>query len=359
MLIAILAVLALLVWGAVSLLAPKQAASVIVNKLPCQYSDAIMPFGENVLYYDGINIHCMTAGGSVRWSFPIGQGAGFDCNNKVIAAWTGSTIYILDKNGNSSYNDKLGDAIQFARAGDQYVAVVIGDASNSRLLVKDHTGAHMDEEADAYADLIILDVGFYGKNGEYMWSLALDVFGTAANTILNTFEVGKRNTGVVSLGESIIYEVVYENSRLRVVGTRSMKCFNYGGTEDTTQSVLVYGWRMIGHETPERGDAYLLFAPTSQTENQFDIRELRLISGSIDRRYSLPDTCIGGLIWQRALYAVAPQAMYCAGMSNSQFTEYDLPLPSPATRFIGFTQNGRAIVACDEDVYTLTLPAVK
>lgn len=51
--------------------------------------------------------------------------------------------------------------------------------------------------------MIILDLGFYGSNGEYMWTLALDVFGTAANTILNTFEVGKMNTGEVSLGKAL------------------------------------------------------------------------------------------------------------------------------------------------------------
>lgn len=61
----------------------------------------------------------------------------------------GSTVYILDKNGNSTYNDNLGDEVQFARIGKQYVGAVVGDVSAPRLLVKDLTGAHMDEEADA------------------------------------------------------------------------------------------------------------------------------------------------------------------------------------------------------------------
>lgn len=189
-----------------------------------------MPFGQNVLYYDGVSIHCMSDTGSVRWSFQIGADAGYDCNDSVVVAWAGSTIYILDQNGNSSYNDNLGEEIQFARVGTQYVAAVIGETTSPRLVVKDHTGAHMDEEADAFDTLILLDVGFYGKNGEYMWTLALDVFGTAANTILNTFEVGKMNTGEVSLGEPIAYAVVYENSLLRVINTRKMLTFNDRGT---------------------------------------------------------------------------------------------------------------------------------
>ncbi len=347
---------AALIWGGIALFSAKPATGVSAAQLPCPYNDTIMAFGQNVLYYDGVSIHCLSETGSVRWSFQIGSDAGYDCSDKVVAAWAGSTIYILDQNGNSSYNDNLGEEIQFARVGEQYVAAVIGDTSSPRLLVKDHTGAHMDEEADAYEDLIILDVGFYGKNGEYMWTLALDVFGTAANTILNTFEVGKMNTGEVSLGESITYDVVYENGLLRVINTRKMLTFNDRGTEDSSASVLVYGWRLLDDEVPERGNAMMLFAPTTQTENLFDIRELRLISGGVDKRYSLPDTCIGATIWNKTVYAMSATQLYRAGQNDRRFTAYELPLPSAATRLIDTLSNGRVIVACGEEVYVLSLP---
>ena len=358
-LLGVLAVVGGLAWGGIRLFAPGPATTVVQHMLPCPYSENIKAFGDSVLYYDGMNIHCMSVSGTVRWSFPIGGNAGFDCNNKIVTAWAGSTIYILDQNGKSSYNDNLGETIQFARAGNQYVAAVIGDTIKPRLVVKDHMGAHMDEEADAYTDLILLDVGFYGKNGEYMWTLALDVFGTAANSILNTFEVGKMNTGEVSLGESIVYEVVYENSNLRVVGTRNMRTFDYRGTEDITQSVLVYGWRLIDHEVMERGAAQMLLAPTSQTENQFDIRELRMVSGNIDRRYSLPGSCVGGVVWQRALYAIGANRLYRAGMNDSRFAEYEVSLPGEITRLIDVTANGWMIVACGEEVYTLSMPVAR
>lgn len=356
-LIGLVLALAALIYAGVSIFSPKQENSVIAYTLPCQYNESLMPFGSNVLYYDGVSIHCMSGNGKVRWSFQIGSNAGYDCTDKVVAAWAGNTIYILDQNGNSSYNDNLGEAIQFARAGKQYVAAVIGDTTSPRLVVKDHTGAHMDEEADAYQDLILLDVGFYGKNGEYMWTLSLDVFGTAANTLLNTFEVGKMNTGQVSLGDSITYAVLYENSKLRVIGTRKMLAFNYRGAEDTSQSVLVYGWRLIGKEIPERGDAMMLFAPTSQTDNQFDIRELRLINGQEDKRYSLPDTCIGATIWNKAIYALSPTHLYQAGLAARRFTAYEIPSQAqPVTRFINTLSDGSILVAGGENVFVLTLP---
>lgn len=340
----------------VSLFAYRPVTRVTAYQLPCQYNDSIKPFGNNVLYYDGVSIHCMSATGAVRWSFQLGSGAGFDATSDVVAAWAGNTIYIIDQNGNSTYNDNLGEPIQFARAGKQYVAAVIGEDTSPRLVVKDHLGAHMDEEADAYKNLLMLDVGFYGQNGEYMWTLALDVFGTAANTILNTFEVGKMNTGEVSLGTSITYAVLFENSVLRVINTRKMLSFNYRGTEDTTASVLVYGWRLIGKDIPEKGNALMLFAPTAQTESDFDIRELRLISGKLDRRYSLPDTCIGATVWDKNVYAFSGTHLFRAAMDDNRFTDYKLPLAKPATRYIGVLQNGNAIVACDNEVFVLTLP---
>ena len=352
----ILVIIGIGVWMITGLFGQKPATTVSAYRLPCSYSDTIRPFGENVLYYDGMSIHCMSSTGMVRWSFPIGANADYDCSDDTIAAWVGSTVFILDENGTSSYNDNLGETIQFARVGRQYVAAVIGEEDSPRLLVKDHTGAHMDEESDAYDNLILLDVGFYGASGQYMWTLALDVFGTAANTIFNTFEVGKMNTGEVSLGEAITYDVVYENGSLRVINTRQMRTFNDRGTEDSAASVLVYGWYHLQSEVPERGNALMLFAPTSQAENMYKLRELRVISGNVDKRYSLPDECVGATIWNKNVFAVSADTLYRAGQSDTRFTAYELPMEGQATRLVGTLTNGRAIVAAGDEVYVITLP---
>lgn len=352
----ILVVIGLGVWMIAGLFSQKPATAVTASKLPCPYSETIRPFGENVLYYDGMSIHCMSSTGSVRWSFQIGADADYACTNDTIVAWVGSTVFILDASGQSSYNDNLGETIQFARVGQQYIAAVVGEEDNPRLLVKDHTGAHMDEESDAYKNLILLDVGFYGNAGQYMWTLALDVYGTASNTILNTFEVGKMNTGEVSLGDSITYDVVYENSLLRVINTRQMRTFNDRGTEDTAASVLVYGWYHLFSEVPERGNALMLFAPTSQTESMYDLRELRLISGSTDKRYSLPDTCIGATLWNKNVFAVSETTLYRAGQNDSRFATYELPMESKATQLMGTLEGGKAILACGDEVYVISLP---
>lgn len=352
----ILIVLVLGIWGVTRLFSGKDEANVNASLLPCPYSEEIKPFGKNVLYYDGMSLHCMSETGTVRWSFQLGNNAGYHCTDTMITAWVGSTVYILDENGRSTYNDNLGEEIQFARIGNQYIAAVIGSTSAPRLLVKDHTGAHMDEEADAYRNLILLDVGFYGKSGEYMWTLSLDVLGTAANTILNTFEVGRMNTGETSLGEPITYAMIYENGSLRAINTRKMLLFNERGSQDASADVLVYGWHYLAHEVPERGSSLLLFAPTSQTESMYDIRELRLINGKEDKRYSLPDSCVGAVIHNRTIYAVSGTTLYRAGLNDRRFTTYELPVSGEVTRILGLLSTGRIIVSVGDEVYTLTLP---
>jgi len=168
--------------------------------------------------------------------------------------------------------------------------------------------------------------------------------------------VGKMNTGEVSLGEPITYAVVYENNKLRVINTRKMRTFDYRGTEDISASALVYGWRLLETEVPERGDALMLFAPTTQTENIFDIRELRLLSGSRDRRYSLPDSCVGATVWNKTIYALSGTQLLRAGMNDNRFTTYDLPLSSQASVLIGTLTDGKAVIGCGDEVYVITLP---
>ena len=119
-LIAVLAAAGLLTWGILSLVQDGQTTGITASRLPCPYDENIKAFGHSVLYYDGMSIHCMSATGAVRWSFQLGANAGFDCDGEHIAAWVGSTVYILDQNGNSSYNDNLGEeALPLSEAKDR------------------------------------------------------------------------------------------------------------------------------------------------------------------------------------------------------------------------------------------------
>lgn len=326
--------------------------------MPCYASQDVTPFGDSVLYYDGASIHCLSSTGAVKWSFPVGGGALFSVSDEHMVVWVGSQLFIVDKNGRPSYNENMGAEIQFARVGKSYAAVVIGDDTGPDLVIKDLQGSQVDEEAEAFSGMLLLDVGFYGEKGEYMWTLAMDVYGTAINTVMNTFQVGKMNTGEVSLGESLTYKVLFEDNKLRVFTTQQMYTYDYKAVQDVNSTMLVYGWKLIDQYIPSRGSASMLLAPTSQTSANNSITELRVLSGTLDRRYTLPSACVGAAVQGKNLYAFSNEYLYRADIDSQRFYGYALPLPEgvTATGFIGLTANGRALLTSGDTVYSVGLP---
>ena len=335
--------------------APRESSAA---RLPCYSNQSVTPFGNGVLYYDGASLHCLSSTGTIRWSFPVGAGASFYAGPKHVAVWSGMQMYLVDQNGKSTYNESMEAAVQFVRVGERYCAVVVGGDTEPKLIVKDLQGAQIDVEQEAYSGLMILDTGFFGEQGDYLWTLSLDVFGTAPNTILNTFQVGKMNTGEVSLGEALAYRVVYENARLRVFNTQQCYSYDYKCVQDTNATMLVYGWKLIDCEIPDRGAAKMLLAPTSQTSSAQIITELRVLEGNVDKRYTLPTECVGACIWKGNIYAFSADYLYRADVNSQRFFVSGIPVPEnmPVTAFYGITTDGRALLASGDYVYSVGLP---
>ena len=328
-----------------------------VSRLPCYSNQSVTPFSDGMVYYDGASIHHLSSGGTIRWSFPAGSDINFFCGPTHLALWSGRQLFLIDKNGNATYNESLEGEVQFARVGERYAAVVVGADTEPKLIVKDLNGAQVDVEADEYSGLMLLDVGFFGDQGEYMWTLALDVFGTAPNTVLNTFQVGKMNTGKISLGEAMTYKVLYENTRLRVFSTQQVYTYDYRCSQDTNATMLVYGWKLIDYEIPERGRAKLLLAPTSQTSSTQVISELRVLEGDTDKRYTLPAKCVGAHIHNGNIYAVSGDYVYRADTGSQRFFAYRIPGDYGAvTACYGITGDGKMLLASGESMFALTLP---
>ncbi len=326
-------------------------------KLRCDPMQDIKPFGNTVLFYDGTSLVCLNANGSEKWSYIVGSNASFDAGENAIVVWAGTQLSILDANGRSTYDNNVGNSIQFARVGSRYVAVVLGDDSTSdgqsTLLIMDHQGNEKDRESSAYEDMLILDVGFF-SDGEYLWTTAMDLYGTVPSTRLNTYKVDAMNTGSTDLGETITYKVIYAGSQLNVIGTRQIRVYDYRGTQDNSGTVLVYGWQLI--DSMDGGTAQLLFAPTRQTTDIVEITELRYLSGKTDKRFTLPDTCVGAAFHNRKIYAFSANSIYRADLSAQRFSAVSLPIQEDITGYIGMLSNGTAILSSDSSVYAVSLP---
>ena len=327
-------------------------------RLPCYASQNVTPFRDGLLYYDGLSLHHLSSGGTIRWSFPAGSAASFSVGPTHLAIWSGTQLFLVDQNGNATYNEAMEGTVQFARVGAKYAAVAVGEDTAPKLIIKDLNGAQVDAETEAFCGLMILDTGFFGDQGEYLWTLSMDVYGTAANTILNTFQVGKMNTGEVSLGDKITYKVLYENARLRVFTTQQLYTYDYKCVQDTNATLLIHGWKLIDAEIPERGAAKLLFVSTTQNASEQIISDLRVVEGTTDKRYTLPTTCVGATIDQGSIYAVGGNTIYRADLSSQRFFGYPIPAPEGVIidGYYGVTSDGRMLLGAGESMYAMSLP---
>ena len=327
-------------------------------KLRCASTQSIQPFGDSLLYYDGDSLICLSSNGNERWNYMVGSGASFDAGQSYVVIWRGSQLSILNKNGRSTYDNNIGEAIQFARAGEKYIAVVHGDDSTSEgstsVTFYNPEGEKQDDETSAYQDMLVLDAGFFA-DGDYAWTTALDLYGTVPSTTLNTYRVNSMNTGTADLGETITYKVIYAGNTLNVISTRQLRRYDYNGTLDNSRTVLVYGWKLIDSVVVDNR-AMMLFAPTRQLNDQISITELRCLMDNQDKRLTLPGECVGAGIYNRRIYAFSEDSLYRADLNASRFTAVSLPFPSAATAYLGMLGDGTALLACGLDVYAVTVP---
>ena len=355
----ILIAVVLLIIGAVNLFNFfTRTSTVTALSLPCYAHQDVTVFQDGVLYYDGASIHFVNAGGGIEWSYPVGDGASFSVSEDHLVIWAGTQLFIVDAKGKPSYNESMEAPIQFARIGKKYAAVVTGDDLKATLTVKDLQGTQVDAETEAFDGMLILDCGFYGSNNEYMWTLSHDVYNPAIASIQHTYQVGQMNTGVVNLGEHLAYKVIFADNLINVFTTQQMYIYDYKGVQNVNDTMLVYGWKYLDHAVPDRGATQFLLAPTAQTSAVQSITELRVFTSALDRRYTLPSSCVGAAIDSGRIFAFSDNYLYAGNVSSQRFYAHDMNLPDDrlVTSFVGLTNNGYAIVISNNEVFSVSLP---
>ncbi|MBE5811027.1 MAG: hypothetical protein E7318_08870 [Clostridiales bacterium] len=335
-----------------------RTSTVTALSLPCYAHQDVTVFQDGVLYYDGASIHFVNAGGGIEWSYPVGDGASFSVSEDHLVIWAGTQLFIVNEKGKPSFNESMEAPIQFARIGKKYAAVVTGDDLKSSLIITDLEGSRLDTEFEAFDGMLLLDCGFFGSNNEYIWTLAYDVYNPAIASILHTYQVGQMNTGEVNLGEHLAYKVIFADNLINVFTTQQMYIYDYKGVQNVNDTMLVYGWKYLDHALPERGATQFLLAPTAQTSAVQSITELRIFSSTLDRRYTLPSSCVGAAIDKGRIFAFSEKYLYAGNVSSQRFYAHDMRLPDGrlVTDFVGLTNNGYAVVISNNEVFSVSLP---
>ena len=328
------------------------------TRIGATLSQNVAPFGDSVIFYDGTTLHCVAATGGNLWSYQIGTNADYDAAEERIVAWSGNDLYIINSRGRLIYNDKMSDRIQFASAGQDYVAAFIGEPDSGVVTVVNSAGQIVDNIT--VEDQTLLDIGFFrsttSSSGtqatELMWMLGLDTTGTVISTELQTFQPGKLSTGKSSLGEHVAYNIYYANGMLNIVDTRQIMHYNYRALE-AEPSTLIYGYTMEDVKNVG-GTTYQLLIPAQEKTEGIHINNVRLMYGATDRVLHLPSECIAAKIGTRSVYGFSTNAVYACRFGETSFKTYALPVN--ITAVLGMITDNRVIAASGSEIYVIELP---
>lgn len=327
------------------------------TRIGATLSQNIMPFGDSVIFYDGTTLHCVAATGGNLWSYQIGTNADYDATQEKIVAWSGNDLYILNSRGRLIYNNKMTDTIQFASAGDEYVAAFVGEPDSGVVTVINSSGQIVDNVS--ISSQTLLDIGFFksvtsssAQETELMWVLGLDTTGTVISTELQTFQPGKLSTGKSSLGEHIAYKIYDDEGVLNVVTTRQIMHYNYRVLEESNPT-LIYGYTV--EDVKRVGDiTYQLLLPAQESREGIRLSNVRLMYGNVDRVLHLPSECLAAALGTHSVYGFSQNAVYVCPFGKTAFTPYALPVQ--ITAVLGMITDNRAVVASGSEIYVIELP---
>ena len=251
----------------------------------------------------------------------------------------------------------MSDAIQFASAGDEYVAVFVGDSDNGVVSVINSSGQIVDNIP--VSNQTLLDIGFFmstttssAQPTELMWMLGLNTTGTVISTELQTYQPGKLSTGKSSLGEHIAYSIYDENGNLNIVTTRQILHYSYRALEASSPT-LIYGYTV--EDVQQSGKTlYQLLVPAQEQSEGTSINNVRLMYGSVDRVLHLPGTCIAAKLGTKSVYGFSANAVYACRFGETTFRAYAMPIN--VTAVLGMMTDNRAVVASGSEIYVVELP---
>ena len=327
------------------------------TRIGATLSQNVSPFGDSVVFYDGTTLHCVSASGGTQWSYQIGTNADYDATQDRIVAWSGNDLYILNSRGRLIYNNKMSDQVQFARAGETFVAVFVGEPDNGVVTVINTDGQIVDNVT--ISNQTLLDIGFFkattsssAQATELMWVLGLDTTGTVISTELQTFQPGRLVTGKSSLGEHIAYMIFDTNGTLNIVTTREIMHYNYRALEESPAS-LIYGYTVEDVKT-QGSVTYQLLIPAQESRSGIHLNNVRLMYGGIDRVLHLPSECLAARLGTRSVYGFSQNAVYACPFGETTFTAYALPVT--ITAVLGMITDNRVVVASGSEIYVIELP---
>ncbi|MGI6172818.1 MAG: hypothetical protein ACOYI8_02840 [Christensenellales bacterium] len=322
-------------------------------ELPAKSMYHTETLGDGVLYNDGATLHALNNRGRQIWSFSAGTGADFSVGAGGVATWAGNLITLLGaSNGSTLYSSRIeGGSIRSAYLGEIYAAIQIGEERASSIVLLDVGGSKRIDVIDM-SKKTVLDFGFF-SGGTLFWIMTLDTEGTIPTCSVYTYRPGKTIAGTITDSQQVLYEVLFQSSHVRVVGTTHIKDYDYAGREIVDDRILVYGWYLMGIDDAAE-NPLMVFAPNEAALSGKGVQDIRIIHGQVDRAVRLPYPATKLLPCGDAVYAFNNQFVMVCRPGSATPERYALPMYVDSV--LGLTDDHRAIVTYNGSVYIVPLP---
>lgn len=318
---------------------------------PAYSGQTVRTLGDGIIYYDNASLHALDSSGKQIWSYAAGSNAGFSVGSGGVATWTGSILSILGADqGQSLFSGTLDGTILDARVGTVYAAIQMGEEQDSSILILDSSGRQV--ENISMDGQTVLDFGFF-NNDSLLWVMTLNTDGTVPMSTITTYRPGKMLLGAVEDNQQVLYEVVFQASQIRAVGTTHIKDYDYYGKEITDNRILVYGWYLMSIDE-DAANPLMAFVPIGQSDGIAGISDVRMIRGQIDQSVHLPYPASWVLAVEDAIYALTNQYVMVCHMGESVPTTYVLPIYVDGV--LGITDNKTCVATSGGYVYLIPLP---
>jgi len=296
---------------------------------------------DGFVYYDGNTVSALSSSGKVKWSYLVGPDAGVNVGKTGVAVWSGKTITLIDiEDGSTMFNGTMAQKVISASIGEKYTAAVIGELTNSIIVIMENSGSQVNQIA--MEEVTVIDYGFFA-NGSLLWTMICDSNGTVPSCDILTYKPGKEIVGSIKDSEQLAYAVMFQASEICVAGDTYIKTYDYTGTEVKEKRNLVYGWYL--QDADENSiDPLMAFVNDAQRKSASGIQDVRLIRSNLDRVVHLPFGCRDVVAVGDTLYGFSADG-HLVIMQQDAATARCYQLDLAIDEVYGVTSDGVAIVS--------------
>ena len=280
----------------------------------------------------------------------MGAEADFSATDYGVATWVGNTVTLIDnQSGSTTFNGNMDASVISARVGDKYTAILMGEESDSTMVLMENGGRQINKIT--LTGQTAIDYGFF-SNGSLLWVMVCDTNGTVPVCSIQTYRPGKEIVGSIGDTQQLVYAVMFQSSQVCVAGDTYLKVYDYTGTEDAAKRKLVYGWYLADSDDTA-ADPLMAFVTDSQY-SQSDIRDVRVMRSNLDQVIRLPFGCKDLVCVGSRIYGFANDGHLLILEAGSQKADA-FRLNLAIDEVYGVTRDGVAILGSGSGTYLVNM----